>query len=367
MCSEDESVETGKRSACSTVKSGVRPTVPIDDGDLIEMSYKKDRINHRPLVYIDTEGGDDSIVSEDCYYPLMEWNKGAARTCAGGDETIKRPSFYLLHIQQRDKWSCGFRNLQMLLVTLVPSLPPEHIYFDNGSWNGQAFRVPSLQQLQASLERSWRAGYDPDGAQHYQNRILGKNSKIGAVEVSTTLSFMSIDSVVVQFITCPESRGKLGPFCSTYFGKEADCCPFCRTVAIPSCLTIAKQVVNSTCRIVPSARRSKRCGCPVIPLYLQWEGHSVTIIGVEESKIGLPLNLLVLDPLQRSATTRGAILRQRLTPLRLALQPLSRKDCQVVLASPRDLSPLDSEQRKHALAFTVEQQAVRRALEIRTR
>lgn len=187
MCSEDESVETGKRSACSTVKSGVRPTVPIDDGDLIEMSYKKDRINHRPLVYIDTEGGDDSIVSEDCYYPLMEWNKGAARTCAGGDETIKRPSFYLLHIQQRDKWSCGFRNLQMLLVTLVPSLPPEHIYFDNGSWNGQAFRVPSLQQLQASLERSWRAGYDPDGARHYQNRILGKNSKIGAVEVSTTL------------------------------------------------------------------------------------------------------------------------------------------------------------------------------------
>jgi hypothetical protein len=121
------------------------------------------------------------------------------------------------------------------------------------------------------------------------------------------------------------------------------------------------------CRIVPSATRSKRCGCPVIPLYLQWEGHSVTIIGVEESKIGLPLNLLVLDPLQRSATTRGAILRQRLTPLRLALQPLSRKDCQVVLASPRDLSPLDSEQRKHALAFTVEQQAVRRALEIRTR
>jgi hypothetical protein len=75
----------------------------------------------------------------------------------------------------------------MLLVTLVPSLPPEHIYFDNGSLNGQAFRVPSLQQLQASLERSWRAGYDPDGARHYQNRILGKNSKIGAVEVSTTL------------------------------------------------------------------------------------------------------------------------------------------------------------------------------------
>ena len=69
-------------------------------------------------------------------------------------------------------------------------------------------------------ESCWKDGFDPKGAEHYNHRIVGKTSFIGAVEVSSVLSYLHIDSTVVQFIQCFESRSKLGPFVWAYFTDE---------------------------------------------------------------------------------------------------------------------------------------------------
>lgn len=89
----------------------------------------------------------------------------------------------MLHIQQTDKWSCGFRNLQMVLSSVLPQLPPSHTYYSKTASPPNC--IPNVPQLQRLLERAWKEGFDPSGAQHYGRKIVHKTSKIGAVEVST--------------------------------------------------------------------------------------------------------------------------------------------------------------------------------------
>ena len=86
-----------------------------------------------------------------------------------------------LHCTQNDKWSCGFRNLQMLISSMPSSLDP---IFPNGP--------PMLEELQTSFEVLWAEGFDPNGANHHNSKMVGKTGKIswiGAVEVWSYLSF----------------------------------------------------------------------------------------------------------------------------------------------------------------------------------
>lgn len=123
----------------------------------------------------------------------------------------------LQHIQQKDSWSCGYRNLQMLLSALLPLLPDHHVYWNDHPRDGTTIEIPSLPALQHCLEESWRQGYDPAGARYYQHQIVGKSKWLGAVEVTSLLNYFGIDATVVQFIKCTSSRQLLGPFCEAYF------------------------------------------------------------------------------------------------------------------------------------------------------
>lgn len=205
----------------------------------------------------------------------------------------------LFHIQQSDKWSCGFRNLQMVLSALLPHLPGSHPFFADRLLPNSLKRItspesiitplPSLQQLQTFLEESWADGFDKKGAQHYNGSIVGRTSKIGAVEVSSCLAYLDIDSAVVQFIKCRESRSLLGDFVLAYFTKKsgpAGCC-FCCTASRGITLISSTSLSTSACatELLKCAARPSNtngheriqtgstCKCPTLPLYLQWEGE----------------------------------------------------------------------------------------------
>ena len=142
---------------------------------------------------------------------------------------------------QTDKWSCGFRNIQMLLTAIVPQLPPFHLYFQklhhvyeqplkalmehNKPKEEDLLLVPSLTQLQEQLEESWRQGFDPKGARHFNNRVVGRLSKIGACEVCFALNFWHLDSCVIQFVKCPASRRCLPAFVYAYFCVKTAAAP----------------------------------------------------------------------------------------------------------------------------------------------
>lgn len=246
----------------------------------------------------------------------------------------------LIHIHQHDRWSCGFRNWQMILSFLVPRLRPDHAFFRSpiaAESSLEFFQVPSVSDLQISIEQSWVNGFDVDGARHYHGKIVGKRAWIGALEVSGCLSSWGIDSVVVQFIRCPESRQELKPFCLRYFSSnETNGCSECG--ARQSSRRLATRLLAHSS--LAHGDVSCSCGCQ-LPLYLQWEGHSVTIIGVEET--AKSSNLLILNPSKSDTVMGNAIRNQKLAPFRLPFTQLLKKDTQILLPSLYSLSIAEQE------------------------
>jgi len=366
----------------------------------------------------------------------------------------------VLHIQQRDTWSCGFRNLQMLLSAILPNVREHHpiqsliqtitatatatvtatatskstrtsqtnCSNNNGNGNNIIILIPSIKQIQYIIEQSWEEGFDAQGKKYYQNKMVGKvghKAKVGAVEISSILSYLHVDNTVVQFITCHESRSKLGPFVWSYFSRQQVhvqegrqqqqqqqqqalfhlhlsndndhtnnnsmkkmSCYYCDGESICSSLDLAFNVLQS----IPQDREQDRaCNHPLLPLYLQWEGHSVSCIGIEriqprndgsdgykndkkkrkrqnESNYNYAYNLLIFCPTKSGATIKKS-LSNLLSPisnnnnnnnnkskshiqhnvLRLSTTELLRKDCQMVVSS---LKPLDDNIRRTRATMT---------------
>ena len=354
-----------------------------------------------------------------CHYtPLLQCS---CSSCSSSQRSIR--DHHVLHIQQRDKWSCGFRNLQMLLSFLMPNLALSHpfwnlvpihstVYATNHQTaattkqhsNNNSIRIPSVKQLQSSMEESWGKGYDTRGAAHFRHGIVGRPSKVGAVELSSLLTYYQLDSTVIQFVVCSESRSLLGRFVMAYFDR---CCLRCRFSS--SCTTCGETSAGGTveiretsdilargilerleCDNTFSNRRldsniEESCPNAIPPLYLQWEGHSVTIVGVEMEKGPKQhCNFLVLDPLKSGTTLKEDIYTTVqnfgflnddkdseplafclpnslpcLDLMRLSTKKLLQTDCQLVLAT---MDPLKNITRSECNAITAANRTVERVV-----
>lgn len=335
-----------------------------------------------------------------------------------------------VHVGQSDAWSCGYRNLQMLLSLLLPTFKAAEVerdqqekkremrlkkrakavdmrssaFVDSGfpsrvvtpssgqevidltesdcdadddvgnnknNTNGYKQRyfgfsvcdgsnevnahhtltrhfprseIPSVATLQRHLENSWRQGFDPEGAQHYRMKVSGGKEWIGAAEVACLLNYFSVHASVIQFIKSPASKAVLGPFVYYYFSQKED-------VPATRILQMAQQWSPSEIAVAGVYEGTQsRC-----PLYLQWEGHSVTIVGIEltipkkhEAGVLMDPNnieLLLFDPQKK-----GSAIKNKLTALakgswneliRLPAIKLLKKDCQIVHCSLQMLSGYD--------------------------
>jgi hypothetical protein len=77
-----------------------------------------------------------------------------------------------LHYLQDDNWSCGYRNLQMLISGMMPTL--------SGVFPGG---VPCIEEIQRTMEELWGRGFDCRNAEHHGRSMVGKKTWIGTVEV----------------------------------------------------------------------------------------------------------------------------------------------------------------------------------------
>jgi hypothetical protein len=342
---------------------------------------KRQKTTDDAVALVFLRGGDDGVVTEGLFDALatacavarqQQQPATTLHTCCGGTTprpgvaapavVVTEPTLTLLHIGQTDKWSCGYRNLQMLLAALVPTLPPRHDYlhcqnasqkitWDEDQQRVLCFEIPSQPELEDTLEASWRAGFDASGAAHYNGRVRGQRKWIGAVEVWSTLASTGVDACVVQFIRCAASRRLLGRFCAAYFCAAASPvssdCPFCSLRPSQSLARMLLAVASSATSVPAS---SATCACPRLPLYLQWEGHSVTIVGVEcnSGDDEEPVNLLLMDPVKSGSRLQASLRRGEVQPARLDLRKLAKKDCQIILASRRVLPAAEASQWKEA-------------------
>jgi hypothetical protein len=325
---------------------------------------RQQKADQEPLIFF--SGQDSVTVTEGIPKFLCNFRQTPeVVTCMGRQVSKPPPPCSLRHIQQSDKWSCGYRNLQMMLTALVPILPPHHPYFQGKQEQVGAFCIHSAREIQELLETLWAAGWDSSGAQHYKRKIVGKPSKIGAVEVSSVLSFQGIDNTIVQFIKCAESRQQLGPFCWAYFHRLAGC-PLCQAGTVSS-MAVAQQLLSHPATVDHSKVASTMaegsavsCQCSLPPLYLQWEGHSVTVVGVERRTPTVAgTDLLVLDPMQDGSRLSLALSQCDLAPARLPCKRMQGKDCQIILYTTGFLTTFEKTDRKERVcAATAAQEAV---------
>ncbi|CAB3378469.1 Hypothetical predicted protein [Cloeon dipterum] len=180
-------------------------------------------------------------------------------------------------------WGCGYRNMQMLISSLLhhtgfneqlykPSLVGGGIYgmavpsYDQTN-GGAHFGVemvsrstmPSISRLQQHIEWAWRQGFDLQGCDQLGGKLFNTRKWIGATEVVTFLSSLRIRCQLVDFHrpTAPDgSHPEMFNWALQYFQKNDEFKP---------------------------------------PLYLQHQGHSRTVVGVEQSKDG-SINMIVFDP-----------------------------------------------------------------------
>ena len=261
----------------------------------------------------------------------------------------------VIHIQQKDKWSCGFRNLQMVLSYILSSVARSKSYAQHTLYNQHisetnenvGIKLPSIRQIQSSMEHMWKEGYDQKGAKHYRSKLVGKRSYVGAVEVCTYLTFQRVDSTVVQFLSCHESRSLLGKFVIRYFeSRFRD--RHCMLLNEVGSRILVNDIMEEIERDGDPVQQNKddkssfeqdrggSCVPSIAPIYLQWEGHSVTIIGVEILN-DHSFNLLLLDPNRKTMKDVVTILPST---------KLLNRDHQIIVTSTRTLSDDERDERK---------------------
>ncbi|XP_074846796.1 zinc finger-containing ubiquitin peptidase 1 isoform X2 [Carettochelys insculpta] len=157
-------------------------------------------------------------------------------------------------------WGCGYRNFQMLLSSLLRN----DLYNDCLK---DITVIPCIPKIQSMIEDAWKEGFDPQGASHFSNRLHGTKAWIGACEIHCLLTSLRLKCQIIDFHKPTGPLGthpRLFEWVLTYYSSNKE-------------------------------GGTKVVCTPKPPIYMQHQGHSRTIVGIEERK-NRTLCLLVFDP-----------------------------------------------------------------------
>ncbi|KIM32150.1 hypothetical protein M408DRAFT_326807 [Serendipita vermifera MAFF 305830] len=171
-------------------------------------------------------------------------------------------------------YGCGYRNYMMACTALCEQqvIPQYSALLKNEGDSG-----PGIRAVQELIERAWSEGYDGIGASQLKHKLVGTMKWIGTGELYTAFAYRGIPTRLIDFPQLGTNPEALTRWVSNYF--------------FPPTPTAGN--INSTLNgAVPIIQTNK------MPLILQHQGHSRTIVGIEINRTGAP-NLLVYDPAKR--------------------------------------------------------------------
>lgn len=169
-------------------------------------------------------------------------------------------------------WGCGYRNIQMLLSSLFQN--PQYSEMLRAAIGSNS--MPSISRLQKMVESAWTQGFDVQGKEQLGCKLHNTRKWIGATEIVTLFSWMRIEC---------KFDGFHRRTCLTFISILGQLVDFHRPSAPTGC---HPELFNYVLRYFEQPRPHTP------PLYLQHQGHSRTIIGIEQKASGL--TLLILDP-----------------------------------------------------------------------
>ncbi|XP_078226884.1 zinc finger-containing ubiquitin peptidase 1 isoform X3 [Callithrix jacchus] len=199
----------------------------------------------------------------------------------------------------------------------------------HSSLGDKGMSIPCIPKIQSMIEDAWKEGFDPQGASQLNNRLQGTKAWIGACEIYILLTSLRVKCHIVDF---HKSTGPLGThpclfeWILNYYSSEGE---------------VSSKVV---CTSKP-------------PIYLQHQGHSRTVIGIEEKR-NRTLCLLILDPgcpsREMQKLLKQDVEASSLKQLRKSMGNLKHKQYQIV-AVEGALSPVEKVARRQASqVFTAE-------------
>ncbi|KAF8842557.1 DUF1671-domain-containing protein [Paxillus ammoniavirescens] len=168
-------------------------------------------------------------------------------------------------------WGCGYRNFLIACAALMDQ-QIESLYFPLL----EDPLPPGVRNLQRWIETAWKQGYDDIGAKELNHKLVGTKKFIGTGELYVAFTSRRIPCVLVDFNLGNSRKGfaELTDWVVDYFSDSLK-----RQGNINDVLRHASPVVVTN----------------KMPVIMQYEGHSVTIVGYELAKNGVA-NLLVFDP-----------------------------------------------------------------------
>ncbi|TFY70523.1 hypothetical protein EVG20_g2472 [Dentipellis fragilis] len=175
-----------------------------------------------------------------------------------------------VHIHQQSwdgGWGCGYRNYLMACTALMDQ-QTQIGYFS--LLDGPP--PPSVRNLQYLVEEAWNKGYDEEGAQQLGSALVDTRKWIGTAELYVAFTYRGIPAQLVDFDLKDKGPGPLVRWIRQYFSPPED----------------------QGKRTIDNALRAPVVITDRMPLVLQHNGHSRTVVGYELTKKGL--NLLMFDP-----------------------------------------------------------------------
>ncbi|KFH46223.1 Zinc finger protein-like protein [Hapsidospora chrysogenum ATCC 11550] len=191
---------------------------------------------------------------------------------------------------RREGSFCGYRNIQMLVSYMINSRSTGSELF------GGTF--PSIFQIQDFIEQAWDSGYNPQGRAE-TGGIKGTRKYIGTPEAQAMFCSLQIPQV-------PESSPFITPSTRTLTDSRCRGQAF-RDKGGTKARSLLLEAVELYFRQGAGGDTSKVSLTALPPIYLQHQGHSLTIVGFERPKEGKP-NLLIFSPSYRdSSIVRGLV------------------------------------------------------------
>nr|XP_039258999.1 zinc finger-containing ubiquitin peptidase 1-like [Styela clava] len=167
-------------------------------------------------------------------------------------------------------WGCGYRNIQMIISNLNENCNYKDLMKKKFDGN-----IPSIPKLQELIESAWSEGFDARGREQLESKVVGTRKWIGATEAFAFLSSIGLHCRIIDFPR-PSGPKQSHPLLLNWIIQYFDC-----------------ENISDSDRIIVTSKP---------PLYLQHEGHSRSIIGIQcedssnkNSKL-IPMKILIFDP-----------------------------------------------------------------------
>jgi len=164
-------------------------------------------------------------------------------------------------------------------------------------------RFPDIPTIQEVIELAWQAGFDSGGAAQLGYSVRGTRKWIGTSEIASVLSYFGLRVAIYEFKSIPNTPSQKGQ--PTYKPNT--------------------ELINWVYNYFSQTNDNQF----LPPLYLQYSGHSKTIVGVERASNDT-IYLLIFDTSQNGQKLLANANKPHVGILKFAAYHFVKKEYQIV-------------------------------------